>query len=201
MAGIVLRPDLLIALACGLLLCGCDSASESPANEQSAHTDKGGIATGEADGAEGAAVDGAQTASSTDATDATEASRATDPDRHAGMVFVRGGSFTMGSEGPLSRRNEQPPNQVQLDGFWIDTAPVTNAQFARFVEATGYETIAERKPDWDELKKSLPPGTPRPDDSLLVAGSMVFTPSAGPVDLRDMSGFWQWVPGASWQHP
>lgn len=118
-----------------------------------------------------------------------------------GMVWVEGGGFVMGSEDELSRLNERPAHQVIVDGFWMDVTPVTNAQFAKFAQETGYTTIAERKPDWEELKKSLPPGTPKPDDSLLVAGSMVFVPSSGPVDLRDMRNFWQWMPGASWRHP
>ena len=67
---------------------------------------------------------------------------------------------------------------------------VTNAQFARFVAATGYVTTAERAPDWEELRKQLPPGTPKPDDALLVPGSMVF------VDRG-----WKWTPGADWRHP
>lgn len=185
MAGNAPRPDLTIVLACGLLLCGCGSPSGTSASDQSTDTVDGGQPTADVAAA-------ADTATQTQLVSA---------DRHAGMVLVRGGRFTMGSDGPLARRNEQPPNPVQLDDFWMDVAPVTNAQFAEFVKATGYETIAERTPDWEELKKSLPPGTPKPDDSLLVAGSMVFTPSDGPVDLRDMSTFWQWVPGASWKHP
>lgn len=118
-----------------------------------------------------------------------------------GMVWVAGGQFTMGSEDSISRLNERPSHQVQVNGFWIDETPVTNAQFRRFVGATGHVTVAERPPEWEELKKTLPPGTPRPDDSLLVAGSMVFTPSTGPVDLRNMANFWTWTPEASWQHP
>lgn len=117
------------------------------------------------------------------------------------MIWVEGGEFVMGSEDKLSRLNERPEHQVTVDGFWMDETPITNAQFEEFVRKTGYTTIAERKPDWEELKKSLPSDTPKPDDSLLVAGSMVFVPSSGPVDLRDMRNFWQWVPGASWRHP
>lgn len=120
---------------------------------------------------------------------------------HAGMVWIEGGRFTMGSEDELSRMNERPAHQVAVDGFWMDETPVTNREFRRFVEETGYVTTAEVKPDWEELRKTLPPNTPKPDDSLLVAGSMVFTPSAGPVDLRNMANFWRWMPGASWQHP
>jgi sulfatase modifying factor 1 len=117
-----------------------------------------------------------------------------------GMVWIAGGEFAMGSDGALARANEQP-HRVRVTGFWLDAAPVTNAEFERFTKATGYVTVAERKPDWDELKQQLPPGTPKPDDAMLVPGSMVFTPTPGPVDLRDMAAFWRWTPGASWRHP
>jgi formylglycine-generating enzyme len=118
-----------------------------------------------------------------------------------GMIRIPGGEFTMGSDDPLARKNEQPPHRVRVSGFWMDETPVTNEQFGRFVKATGYATLAERKPEWEELRKQLPPDTPKPDDSLLVAGSMVFIPTSGPVDLARMENFWQWVPGASWRHP
>jgi formylglycine-generating enzyme required for sulfatase activity len=107
----------------------------------------------------------------------------------------------MGTDDPNSMPNERPAHRVKVDGFWMDITTVTNAQFHEFVAATGYKTIAERKPDWEELKKQVPPGTPKPDDSLLVPGSLVFTPPNHPVDLRDMTGWWVWKPGADWQHP
>lgn len=118
-----------------------------------------------------------------------------------GMVWIEGGRFTMGSDLPGARRNEQPVNSVSVDGFWMDKYSVTNRAFRKFVDESGYVTTAERKPDWEALKKQLPSGTPRPDDSLLVAGSMVFTRSDGPVDLFRMENFWRWTPGASWKHP
>jgi formylglycine-generating enzyme required for sulfatase activity len=83
----------------------------------------------------------------------------------------------------------------------MDATEVTNSQFAEFVKATGYITTAERKPDWEELKKQVPPGTPKPADSLLVAASLVFTPPSSPVPLNDASIWWRWVTGASWKHP
>ncbi len=118
-----------------------------------------------------------------------------------GMIWIPGGKFTMGSHDDSSRRNEGPPHTVKVDGFWIDQSPVTNQEFEKFVRATGYVTTAERKPVWEELKKQLPADAVKPDDSVLVAGSMVFTPSNGPVDLQDMANFWRWVPGANWKHP
>src|SRR5262249_41413527 len=78
---------------------------------------------------------------------------------------------------------------------------VTNAQFRKFVEATGYVTTAEKKPDWEEMKKQLPPGTPKPSDDKLVAASLVFHATPGPVSLDDFSHWWSWVPGADWKHP
>ena len=118
-----------------------------------------------------------------------------------GMRWIPPGEFSMGTDDPHSMANERPAHRVRVDGFWMDEHDVTNAQFARFVEATGYRTTAERPPDWEELKKQLPPGTPRPDADRLVPGSLVFTRSPGPVPLNDLSSWWRWVPGADWRHP
>ncbi len=123
------------------------------------------------------------------------------PNQPESMVWIPSGEFTMGTNDVRSFPNERPAHPVHVDGFWIDEHDVTNAEFAKFVEATGYVTTAERKPDWEELKKELPPGTPKPDESVLVAGSLVFTPTSGPVPLNDLSAWWRWVPGASWRHP
>ena len=118
-----------------------------------------------------------------------------------GMVRLTGGSFVMGSSDDSSRANEGPPHTITVDGFFLDRHPVTNAEFERFVKATGYKTTAEIAPTWEELKKQLPPGAPKPDQSVFVAGSLVFTQSDGPVDRSDMRTFWRWVPGANWRHP
>jgi formylglycine-generating enzyme len=109
----------------------------------------------------------------------------------AGMVWISGGESTMGSDQPGSRKNEQFAHRVSLDGFWIDSHDVTNREVARFVEETGYVTTAERSVDWEELRKQLPPGTPRPAPEMLQPGSLVFTPSNRPVDLTLMQNFWQ----------
>ena len=85
------------------------------------------------------------------------------------------------------------PTRVAVDGFWIDRYQVTNRQFAEFVAATGYVTVAERPLDPADF-----PGAPAEN---LVPGSMVFTMTAGPVDLRHLSQWWTWTPGASWRHP
>ena len=120
---------------------------------------------------------------------------------YEGMVWVPGGEFTMGTDDAQSYVHERPAHRVRVDGFWMDETEVTNAQFARFVDATGYVTVAEKKPDWTEISKQLPPGTPKPHDSLLVAGSLVFTPPDKPVHLNDFSQWWAWMPGANWKHP
>jgi formylglycine-generating enzyme required for sulfatase activity len=120
---------------------------------------------------------------------------------HAGMVWVPGGTFRMGADNDQAAADEYPKHTVTVSGFWIDRTEVTNAQFAAFVKATGYVTTAERKPDWNELKKQLPPGTPKPDASLLVPASLVFSPPDHPVNLGDYSQWWEWKKGASWRHP
>jgi sulfatase modifying factor 1 len=118
-----------------------------------------------------------------------------------GMAWIPAGDFTMGTDDPNSMPNERPAHRVRLAGFWMDKDAVTNAEFARFVKATGYVTTAERKPDWNEMKKELPPGTPQPDAAVLVPGSLVFVPTKTAVPLDDMSQWWIWTPGASWRHP
>lgn len=117
------------------------------------------------------------------------------------MVWIPGGEFTMGSEHPHALTNERPVHEVKLSGYWIDRHDVTNAEFSRFVAATGYVTTAERKPRWEDLVVQLPPGTPRPNDDELVPGGLVFTGTDAPVPLGDYSRWWKFVPGANWRHP
>ena len=107
------------------------------------------------------------------------------------MVWIPGGTFIMGSDHHYAE--EAPAHRVSVDGFWIDPHPVTNAMYVRFVDATGYVTVAERPLDPAEY-----PGAPADN---LVPGSMVFVPPPGPVDLRDSTQWWRWVAGASWRHP
>ena len=118
-----------------------------------------------------------------------------------GMAWVPGGEFTMGSDDPEAAPAERPAHRVRVDGFWMDVTEVTNAQFRKFVEATGYATTAERPVDWEQLRKELPPGTPRPPDDRLAPGSLVFSPPDHPVSLDDQAAWWRWVAGASWRHP
>ncbi len=119
----------------------------------------------------------------------------------AGMVYIPGGTFMMGGDNSQADKDEYPKHKVSIDGFYMDEHEVTNAQFQKFVDATGYVTTAEIKPDWEQLKKQLPPGTPQPPESQLVASSLVFTPPSQPVNLNDYSQWWSWVPGANWKHP
>ena len=107
------------------------------------------------------------------------------------MVWIPGGPFSMGSD--VHYPEEAPVHTVSVDGFWMSPTSVTNQQFAAFVEATGYVTVAERPLDPGDY-----PGAP-PEN--LAPGSMVFTMTPGPVDLRHISLWWTWTPGASWRHP
>ncbi|MGQ9427231.1 formylglycine-generating enzyme family protein [Gilvimarinus sp. F26214L] len=110
---------------------------------------------------------------------------------HSDMVRIPGGVFRMGSDRHYPE--EAPAHHVQVDGFWMDRAPVTNAQFRDFVEATGHTTFAELPPRPEDY-----PGAPV---ELLRPGSLVFFKPPGPVDLRDVRNWWRYVPGANWRHP
>lgn len=108
-----------------------------------------------------------------------------------GMVLVPGGADTIGSLDFYPE--ERPLRQVRTADRWVDDAPVTNAQFRRFVKDTGYTTVAERAPD--------PADFPDVDPADLVPGSQVFVGTAGPVPLDDWTRWWAWVPHADWRHP
>ena len=107
------------------------------------------------------------------------------------LVELPGGSYRMGST--KFYPEEAPAHTVTVDAIAVERHPVTNAQFAEFVADTGYVTVAEQ-----ELDPALYPGA-APHD--LVPGALVFTPTAGPVDLRDWRQWWSWMPGACWRHP
>lgn len=117
------------------------------------------------------------------------------------MVKIPAGTFLMGGDGQQAKNDELPKHSVTLNGFWMDKTEVTNAQFLKFVKATNYVTTAEKKPDWESLKKQLPPDTPKPNEDLLVAASLVFTPTDHPVPLDNLSQWWFWKAGANWLHP
>ncbi len=119
----------------------------------------------------------------------------------AGMVYIRGGEFSMGSLDPTEMfcggdkpmDDARPLHRVYLDGFFMDATEVTNEEFDRFVQATGYVTVAERKPTREEF-----PGVP---EEKLVAGSAVFLPAPRPVPLDDHYQWWSYVAGVNWRHP
>jgi formylglycine-generating enzyme len=110
---------------------------------------------------------------------------------HNGMVWIPGRAFEMGSE--KFYMEEGPVREVAVDGFWMDRCVVTNEEFASFVDATGYVTLAERPPNPADY-----PGAP-PEN--VVPGSMVFQKREHAVDLRNYANWWAWVPGAGWRHP
>src|SRR4051794_2770106 len=107
------------------------------------------------------------------------------------MVWVEGDTFRMGSDRHYPE--EAPVHRVQVDGFWIDRTPVTNAQFRAFVRATGYVTMAERRPDPSDYPGALP--------HMLQAGSLVFKPPKGPVDLKNWNAWWRFKFGVHWRRP
>ena len=108
-----------------------------------------------------------------------------------GMRRVEGGAFLMGSD--RFYPEEAPVRRVSVDAFWIDETPVTNREFARFVEATGHRTLAEVAPD--------PRDYPGMDPAMAKAGSLLFQRTSGPVDLMDYSQWWQFSFGTGWRHP
>jgi len=121
--------------------------------------------------------------------------------RPEGMVWIPGGEFSMGAAeqpgmndvGMKATTDSRPFHRVYVDGFWMDATEVTNAQFATFVAATRYVTVAERTPRAEDF-----PGAP-PEN--LVAGAVVFSPPSHAVPLNDHFQWWSYVKGADWRHP
>ena len=107
------------------------------------------------------------------------------------MIWIEGRTFEMGSD--RAYPEEAPAHPVAVDGFWIDATPVTNRQFAAFVKATDYVTVAEKAPDPKDYPGALP--------NMLRAGSLVFTPPKGPLNGNDISQWWSFKFGANWRHP
>lgn len=125
-------------------------------------------------------------------------------DTPEGMVWVEAKSFLRGAKtgDKYAMPREKPAHQVTVDGFFIDITEVTNAEYKKFVNETGYVTVAERDIDWEEMKKELPPNTPKPHDSILQPGSLIFNKNVKAV--VSMANFWQWWTwkiGANWKHP
>lgn len=109
-----------------------------------------------------------------------------------GMVLIKGGEFEMGSDEPMFR-DARPVHRVRVRDFFMDETEVTNAQWAEFVKATNYVTVAEVAPRAEDYPGASP--------EMLVAGSVVFAPPSGPVSLDNHLQWWSWVPGADWRHP
>ncbi len=117
------------------------------------------------------------------------------------MIWIEGGTFTMGGQDKFALEREKPQHIVKVDGFWMDIHEVTNQQFKAFVDATGYVTWAEKPVDWEQLKQDLPPDTPKPHDSILAPGSMSFVYAQNINNLNDISQWWCWTNGVDWKHP
>ena len=120
----------------------------------------------------------------------------------AGMMWIPGGEFSMGAQDPpdmddkvgmQATTDSRPVHRAYVDGFWMDATEVTNEQFAAFVKATGYVTVAERKPRQEDFPTAPPEN--------LIAGSVVFSPPDHAVPLNDHFQWWSYVDGASWRHP
>jgi sulfatase modifying factor 1 len=131
----------------------------------------------------------------------TEENKVDTKEVHPGMVLVPGGTFSMGGVNPIQLQNggpdemndARPIHTVYVDPFYMDETEVTNAQFAEFVKATGYITLAERKPTREEF--------PTAPEENLVAGSIVFIPPGQKTDLNNHYQWWSYVTGADWRHP
>ena len=113
------------------------------------------------------------------------------PDQPDNMVWIPGGEFVMGSDAHYPE--EAPKHRVIVNGFWMDTHTVTNCEFQRFVDATGYVTLAERPADPEDYPGAKP--------ELLAPASVVFRKTGGPVDMSNPHNWWTYFAGADWRHP
>lgn len=121
----------------------------------------------------------------------TKASRSLTGAATDDMTWLPGGTFVMGSE--RFYPEEAPRRRVAVDGFWIDTVPVTNRQFAAFIDATGYTTVAQVAPD--------PRNYPGMQPDMARPGSLVFHKTATPVDTSNPTNWWRYEFGADWRRP
>ena len=117
-----------------------------------------------------------------------------------GMVFIKGGEFMMGGDGDQAKKDELPKHKVIVSSFWMDETEVTNDQFKRFVDETGYVTTAEKSIEWEDIKKIVPPGTPKPHDSLLAPSSLIFFETKT-ENLSDFTQWWKLKRNANWRQP
>ena len=115
------------------------------------------------------------------------------------MVKISGGTFWMEAEAgnkmatPNGVNNESPVHEVKLDGFWIDASEVTNSNYSQFVKETGYETYSEQTPKAEDWPGAKP--------EMLVSASIVFKTPQQKVDMGNYYNWWEYKPGANWQHP
>ncbi len=114
-----------------------------------------------------------------------------EPEAGDDMIWISGGTFIMGSDHHYPE--EAPAHPVKVDGFWMDRTPVTNREFARFVDETGYVTFCEKEPDASLYPGALP--------EMLMAASAVFVKPPHRVDLRNHYQWWQYIEGANWKNP
>lgn len=133
--------------------------------------------------------------------DSTAMTKMKEGDPTEGMVWIPGGEFLQGADYPGAYKREYPAHRTRVNGFWMDKTEVTNAQFLEFVNETGYKTVAERDVDWEDIKNQVEQGTPKPADSLLQAGSLIFAPPRKRIPLDDFHQWWRWKVGANWKHP
>lgn len=120
----------------------------------------------------------------------------------AGMVWIPGGTFQMGTtDSNRLFADAGPIHKVSVTGFWMDAHEVTNAQFSKFVAASGYVTVAEKAPSLEAIMAAAGPGAAPPDPADLVPGAVVFSPPPGPVSWDDPRNWWKWTPGACWKQP
>lgn len=127
------------------------------------------------------------------------------------MVKIPTGEFDMGGDIPsgfenmpktaLPQGDELPKHPVKIDAFYMDVHEVTNAEFAEFVNATGYITIAESPINWEEIKKQLPPNTPKPPEENLKPSSLVFNYAVKGTPKDNLGNWWSFKAGVNWQHP
>ena len=180
---------------CGAIALGASSLLDRPTTEDDSPADAASPAAATVDRPAAPAL-GAKAAHVSDAEPPGPAPE--------GMVWVPGGTFWMGNDDPMFP-DAKPVHLVAVDGFWMDATEVTNAEFRAFVDATGYRTVAERTPTYEEIIAQMPTGQPRPPreqiEPLLKPGSIVFAPPPGPVPLNNHLQWWAWKDGASWRHP
>ena len=117
------------------------------------------------------------------------------------FVWIPNGSFIMGSNDSMALDNEKPVHEITLDGFWMSETPVTNVQFAAFINESGHTTTAEVAPNLEEIMSQLPPGTTPPPKEMLVPGSLTFINRPIPANPNSDIKWWKWSNNSDWRHP